>query len=125
LQEFHTCLQCAFNKFMPSILFPLLPSAPPFQTMFGEFHYAVFICVNVVYFSLLQPLVSRCEGLARKECEIFPFIRAFYGAESLASSLPRPNLPWGAQSCRACLAAAIYLCSPRLISQLLMYQNSC
>ena len=30
--------------------------------------------------------------------------------KSLISPLPRSDLPWGAKSCRTCLAAAVYVC---------------
>lgn len=73
---------------------------------------------------LLVTFSYRCEGMVRRECETFPFFRSFYGAESLVSPLPTPDLPGGAQSCRACLAAAIYVCWPRFICQSLSYQNS-
>jgi hypothetical protein len=51
--------ECTLNKFTSSIVFSFTPSSfPLFQTLFGGFHYAVFICVYAVYFNPLHPSVS-------------------------------------------------------------------
>jgi hypothetical protein len=51
-------VQCILNKIIPSIIFSFpLHSFSLSQTVFGRFHYAVFICIYEAYFNLFNPSV--------------------------------------------------------------------